>query len=571
MVRVLAASLSVIALAGCSSSLMNPHVTWARPPVVTLPDGSIRPVTLADGIAYANNAKDRYKEAVGDQTLLTNALAVGLIPLGAAALGLGVTGGGSTAITALGLAGATAFATGTWLNSKPRQLIYIEGIKAVTCAVDAVLPLSLDPRPLHGAINGVNTAMGDVQQQIGVVRRLIQASRNPRAAEAKRNAEADVVEAEAALRDAATTLAAGVRLDQEIGRAGQALISAVDRIGAEVDRAVLGTVADLQTLPGVIAGLAGLAGQFGGVPLPKRPDIGGPTKTDRADGLTASEIAEVEAIEAARAELATRVNVLNQHSRLLAAIVNSVARPLESLKQCNVAEVATNLTVDPAALDFTAGVDATKRLVISGGKTPYLYEWLDRPTPGLEVQAPVPGGPRLDVVATKPPENSFTLRVSDAAGQSRLVGVKVHQGAISPPPPVAPAQPSLLPSSDADRTTVKAALCVSEKTEFDGPVMRDAIAIYQQTRGAGIPTGALSSEELQDVLGRKPCPKGLKNVFEASLSASRIKNIQTKLKVKDTGTIDDATRKEIRAFKKANKLEDDDQLRPEDAKKIEAG
>src|SRR5574341_1289394 len=79
-------------LSGCS--LVNPHVTWDRPP-----SGA---QTLQDGIEYANRAKDKYKKAIGDQATLTNVMGLGLIPLGAAALGLGVTEGSGAAIAALG-------------------------------------------------------------------------------------------------------------------------------------------------------------------------------------------------------------------------------------------------------------------------------------------------------------------------------------------------------------------------------------------------------------------------------------------------------------------------------------
>ena len=94
--RDLALLLCVTLLSACS--LINPHVTWDRP--------ATGHFILQDGIEYANRAKDQYKKAVGDQAVLTNLAGVGLIPLGAAALGLGITGGHRNAITALGLTGA---------------------------------------------------------------------------------------------------------------------------------------------------------------------------------------------------------------------------------------------------------------------------------------------------------------------------------------------------------------------------------------------------------------------------------------------------------------------------------
>ena len=121
-----------VALSGCS--VWNPHVTWTR-------EGGDE-VTLAQAINYANRAKDAYKVAIGDQAVLTSGLGLGLIPLSAAALGFGIAGGSSDAVTALGLTGAAGYAAGTWLSSKPRQRVYIAGIKAMTCAVDAMIPLN---------------------------------------------------------------------------------------------------------------------------------------------------------------------------------------------------------------------------------------------------------------------------------------------------------------------------------------------------------------------------------------------------------------------------------------------
>lgn len=129
-----------LSISGCAS-VFNPYVTWDRP---TPKPGE--EITLKDGIDYANDGKEKYKAAIGDQAWLTNSLGVGLIGLGAAALGLGIAGVSGDAITALGLTGAAGFATGTWLSSRPRQSVYIEGIKGLTCAVEAVLPLNFSPK-----------------------------------------------------------------------------------------------------------------------------------------------------------------------------------------------------------------------------------------------------------------------------------------------------------------------------------------------------------------------------------------------------------------------------------------
>ena len=123
---------SSLVVSGCS--LLNPHVTWERPE-------KGQPVTLQSAIEYANRAKDAYKEAVGDQALLTNALGTALIPLGAATLGAGIAGVSAEPLAYLALSGAAIYGVGTWLSSGPRQSVYIAGINGITCAVEAILPL----------------------------------------------------------------------------------------------------------------------------------------------------------------------------------------------------------------------------------------------------------------------------------------------------------------------------------------------------------------------------------------------------------------------------------------------
>src|SRR5688572_21302791 len=124
---------------GCS--LIDPHVTWdqAKPHEIT----NKRSV-LAEGMIYADHAKDKYKDAISHQSILTNSLALFLIPLGAAALAMGIDGANATAIAALGLTGAATLGVGSFLSSKPRQLVYSAGIKAIICAKDAMLPLDLE-------------------------------------------------------------------------------------------------------------------------------------------------------------------------------------------------------------------------------------------------------------------------------------------------------------------------------------------------------------------------------------------------------------------------------------------
>lgn len=99
-----------------------------------------------------------------------------LIPLGAAALGLGVTDGSGAAVAALGLAGGASYAFGAWLSSRPRKLVYGAGIKAMTCAVNALLRLAFSPdarKAFKDDVSGLNSTIGMFSQQVARVRELL--------------------------------------------------------------------------------------------------------------------------------------------------------------------------------------------------------------------------------------------------------------------------------------------------------------------------------------------------------------------------------------------------------------
>ena len=132
--RLGASGLCLVLLAGCSS-LYDPHIT-----LNDTPSGA---VSFEAAEIYANDAKDKYREALGEYSRFNKLLGASLIPLGAATLGLGITGASSTAVTALGLTGATGFGLGSWLQSTPTQQAYIGGHNATNCAIEAMLPLKV--------------------------------------------------------------------------------------------------------------------------------------------------------------------------------------------------------------------------------------------------------------------------------------------------------------------------------------------------------------------------------------------------------------------------------------------
>jgi predicted nucleic acid-binding Zn-ribbon protein len=573
--------LCVTVLSGCS--LINPHVRWERPP-----GGN---ATLQDGIEYANNAKDEYKKAVGDQALLTNLAGVGLIPLGAAALGLGIAGGHRQAVAALGVTGAAALATTAWLSSKPRQLIYIAGIKAMSCAVDALLPLSFS-RQAHQDfrrdLNRLNASIGTFSQQLEVVKGLLARVKTevPDADELIAETEADLRAAEALLNTARLTFTSGVQLERDIDRAGQMLISAVDKIGAEVDRAIVATIPDIQTLPDVIGGLAQTSARFTKLPEPTKgsQQMAGVTKkgSDTSDKLKtqAGKRAVVDQLNQEKAKLKADAAALESDIRTVAAVVNSVseAKPAATLKECHVDEVATGLSVQPAEpIQFDKGKEATRRLFINGGKPPYFAEILERPIKGLSLDPPSPDSPRLTVVhsTAETPAGNYHILIRDTTSNSQTIAVEVKETTPAAAPKAGVAQKSPAPSpanavSSGDQKKILSALCLPPGEKLGSQNSIAAVNIFQETIGQP-QSGQLSNEQIEIVKQAKNCQAGRKNFFENTLTEERIRNIQKKLGGPETGKLDDATRGKIKKFAAEKKLEPNDgTLRDPLAKAIES-
>lgn len=158
------AALGVLSiLAGCSStSLLNPYVggdirspleaaqTRPAPARVAARDNAepagddAEPVEetaplyyglLPDQIARASALQTAYYDAVGHQALMRNGLALTLIPLTAGALFHDTTHPGSDFAAGVAMVTSAGLGVGGFMQSPPRQRVYLSGVNAVACAV----------------------------------------------------------------------------------------------------------------------------------------------------------------------------------------------------------------------------------------------------------------------------------------------------------------------------------------------------------------------------------------------------------------------------------------------------
>lgn len=267
----------------------------------------------------------------------------------------------------MGAAGAAGLGTGTWLSSRPRQLVYLAGVKAMTCAVDAVLPLDVsadDRRVLRAGLDALGGAIGTTTDRARRVRELlaIVESRWPTdLADLTKETRRDLATVETLLQAARSTYTAGVKLEGEVARAGQALIATVDRLGAEVDRQITATLPDPQALSTIVGGLAQVSGQF--TKLPERPKAEAEMRDEAAPkdrgALQSDEAAKrQDELHREKGPLKDAAIDLENRTLVVAALVDRVAelRPLATLKQCGVETVDTGITVaPPGPLAFRRG------------------------------------------------------------------------------------------------------------------------------------------------------------------------------------------------------------------------
>jgi len=541
-----AGALAFAGLAGCAYS---PYVNWETQ---RLEDD--KPVSLQVAINHAYMAKGRYEQALDAETRRQTSLSNGLIVLGAATMGLAVSSGIHRAdVARLALIGGTAYTLGTWNSSRPREEIYLEAAVAMTCAVDAVQPFNMDAsekQAFDRSLSELDTRIKAVVQDTAILE--VEIARVPGAdAVLLNSAKSDVAAAKAIVDTASDVYAAGVKLRQERNGAGAALMNTVNSIGALVNRALRGTLADLSALPGVIKGLAAsteivapglgiasaLADRMGqsaqGKSLPRfgPENKGAPPPPDTSRLLAA--IATLKISAAGLVSYAHRIGVQIQNS--------NAARPTEKLKACKV-EVDTDITVSPAQVVFLEKDISTKRVVVTGGKKPYVARILDTPAP-FEVHSPITGDSTIEIVGsdklTAP--NRYSITIMDAANHSKVVTVLVQAASstpVVPDPPKPPGTPN--PAAQPARTTaevgdIQAALCVSPRGPY-GPKTREAVALFQAEAGEAA-DGTVTDAQLkmlQDQLKKRgPCAPDRMNFYEASLTPGDIKAFRKRLKLDD--------------------------------------
>jgi hypothetical protein len=412
--------------------------------------------------AYAARVKQRYRDALGDQAKIQNWLGIGLIPLSAAAMGLGVSGAHTTDILALGLTGAAAFGTVTWLSNRPRSAAYVAGIKAVTCAEQAVTPLAL-PDLLPGGrfedqlanlgewLRVVTQDIPDVQASIARLERELEtldvadrAPFKPLVDEARQ----EVTAAKSLVASAETAYFTGRSLSQIVSGLGRRLADAVDGIVATVDGLIADTQRDPQALATIVSNLGGAYGVLTTVPDPlksaaAKKDGAAQSATERAPRKPGARDEKFDTVVKRHDQLISDLTTLRSDSagleaarREVAAVINSISKdaPLKALEACGVkpGDVVTALVIDPAG-PLPLSKSGTTGFVVRGGVPPYIAT-VAGPSSGVTLSLAGTFS-AYNVTASKDAASgTYVVTVSDSTlKESKRVEVEVGPVAAAPP------------------------------------------------------------------------------------------------------------------------------------------
>ena len=364
---------------GCATRPMIP------PPKVSSTAGQQRPL-MAAAYSKADSLRtafyDKGTELVNAQIDLNN----GLLGLGIAALGLAVGKVHKDSFTAVAFGAAGAYSFGQLGISKPRQVVYFQGLSAVNCALKAVSPLDISPdslaalqrhRPmLDGAITRLVDAMARLQAQGG--------GDNPVTAPAR-----------ASLLGAQQVLAELADLPERADKAARDLSLALDELAAKINEVAAGTVADSGAVVQILASLSDIAPKFApGLGLDKAFKQRG--SVDAQSLLDDPQIASLAAL-AAELEAATRRLETERKTVDQALAPYRGHSQADALRACGVTDAAVALKADVAGLSFSGKADETQTVRVSGGVKPYVVRLRESPAQGVELRAPLPGDSNVEV------------------------------------------------------------------------------------------------------------------------------------------------------------------------------
>ncbi len=580
-------SVALLALSGCS--LFDPHpraseMEWSfryGKPQGSVTDqdreGNGAPVApefdfagdLPQAIDDANAQRLAYLQAGDEQSYARNAGSLALVGLSAAALFLGITGesgGTRDAIAGLGVAGAGLLGLGFATVSTPRQRLYYEAARVITCSITATRPFLLkqgtydqftaDLNDLRGAISNLQNAI-ETAEDARVTLNKIQSQGN---VALLTRAEVEITSAREVLSDSVSVFKSGVRLMGEIDGAGTALRLHVQQVMASVDVEITKTEPTLESITALAGGLSGFAGQLvPGVsfqPPAPQPAVAPPTPSLDAVQDLKDAINDLRLKRGAAIADADRVRPYIQTADSLKAEVGVI-------KDCQSPEADLNFGVTPDVGELEVAAGSTTNFVIRN----------DTGVPTAAFSGPAPKNSKVNVRL----ENGAFLAVLEigveAGGETVLLirnGPGTAQKLIKLKIKKAPGQgPGQQPTTKILSKLQTIVLQAHLGAKVDGAIGNETkgkITAYRKNKN--LPAGDFVDDALWMAVIADLVPSAVKpnaivdpqTAAEKQMAATDIMKLQTKLialgntAVIATQAFDLETRKALLAFQKASKL-----------------
>ena len=429
-IRTVVVALIVSIIAGCA---VNPVVTWKPPP-----KSGYSPTNLDYAHSYGESLRTAYKQEIHRQVGRSSTLNSGLVIAGALALALAASTAHRDALLGTALVGGTAYGLGAMNLPQQRLLILQAGIDAIDCANRAMIPLSMTNQEKDALAD----SLAAVPRKQAILDTNLADVRLKRAAYLKAGGAIEdliatesanvIIAAEETAAAARTTVSSGQLLAVRAGQAGDYLVAAFNKIDGAILKATLATLPDITSVPKVIAGLAGFAASIApgaGVDtiIAARLAARGGKENTAVSGNAKLDVpknelrASIDSLRSAVGEMLSAKGVVD--ARISA--YQSASSVLETLNDCGVGDISFPLKVSTEKLMFSAGEDATKTFLISGGTRPYVVELVDAPAPGVTLKGPAPFEFRAQVTLSKDvkPPQTFTVLVMDASSPTKTATV----------------------------------------------------------------------------------------------------------------------------------------------------
>lgn len=423
---------------GSGCALFDPHIRLKDNDVADV-DYSAFSGNLPQAIERAGKLRGKYLKAVSDHSLLRSVAGLSMIPLSASALYLGFASSANAELASgLGLGAAGIYGASNYLHSSPRQLVYINGAAALTCAVKATRPVlvkSDDYSKLENGLTAISTGVNRVNSAIVAVNAAIKNQSHPTSL--SRTATLQVTQAKALLVQAQDVRARGTAYKRNIDTAGLSLNSAVDAIQAEVSRQVLKTEPDLASVMTIAGSLGQWAGTFGSVPaiVPQTSSAGG---TAQASGKSVGAQSESETPD--DTELRNGINKLAEATSetveatsSVADIVNAIGdadQQLAGLDQCEVGAADTGFSISPDVASQTLNAGSSTMFIITDDTgIPQSVRLLGPADKKATLSTEVLGGGLVATVTatSDAPSSLYQLHVSDSTGKNkRTISIQVQ-------------------------------------------------------------------------------------------------------------------------------------------------